>query len=99
MVAVEIIAVCLVDFRCNLSWWAVKPALYFVLIPVASATLAMRSAPRRLVVLATMVNTLLLVGWYQLRRPEEGIVVGWSNPEYVRDIIRSTSGRLLSDTV
>jgi len=88
MVAVGIIAALLVDLRVNLSWWAVKPALYLVFIPLVSAPLAARSPRRGLVVLVGAINALLLLAWYELRRPTEGILVGGSDTEYVLHLMQ-----------
>ncbi len=87
MFVVAILAMLLVEFRPSLSWWGVKPLMYFVLIPVVAATLAMRDQHRFVIVLATAVNTLLLLAWYELRRPLEGILIGGEDPEYVRDML------------
>jgi hypothetical protein len=88
MVAVGIIAALLVDLRVNLSWWAVKPALYLVFIPLVSASLAARIPHRGLVVLVGAINALLLLAWYELRRPTEGILVGGSDTEYVLHLMQ-----------
>jgi hypothetical protein len=88
MVAVGIIAALLMDLRINISWWAVKPALYLIFIPLVSATLAARSPRPRLVVLVGAINALLLLAWYDLRRPTEGILLGGEDVEYVLHIIQ-----------
>ena len=85
MVAVGIIAALLACLRGDISWWAVKPALYLVFIPLVSATLAARSPPRPLIVLVIAINALLLLAWYELRRPTEGFLVGHEDIEYVLD--------------
>jgi hypothetical protein len=87
-VAIGIVAALFADLRVNVSWWAVKPALYLVFIPLVSATLAARSPRRGFVVLVAAMNALLLLGWFELRRPEEGFVCGWRNSEHVLDGIQ-----------
>jgi hypothetical protein len=43
---------------------------------------------RRLIVLVGAINALLLMAWYELRRPTEGILLGWEDTEYVLDSMR-----------
>jgi hypothetical protein len=82
MVAIGIIAALLMDLRVTLSWWAIKPALYVVFIPLVSTTLAARSPHPRLIVLVAAMNALLLLAWYELRRPTEGVLLGGEDVEY-----------------
>ena len=88
MIAVGIIATLCVDFHPSVSWWQVKPILWFLFIPVLSATLAMGNPRRRVIVAVTTLNALLLLAWYELRRPTEGILIGGEDTEYVRHLMR-----------
>jgi hypothetical protein len=87
MVAVAVFAILFVDLRVNYSWWEIKPLLYLVFIPLVSAAIAMREPRRAALLLATAMNISLLVAWYELRRPFEGVVVGGEYPEFVRDLL------------
>ena len=40
-----------------------------------------------MVVIATAVNTVLLLAWIELRRPLEGILIGIEEPEFIRHVI------------
>jgi hypothetical protein len=88
MIAVGIFASLCVDFHPSASWWQVKPILSFLFIPVVSATLAMGNPRRCVIVSVTALNALLLLAWYELRRPTEGFLIGGEDTEYVRHMMR-----------
>jgi hypothetical protein len=87
MIVVAILAILLADLRPSYSWVNFKPILYLLLIPLVSSTLAMRNPHRSVIVVATAVNALLLLAWYELRRPLEGILIGGEYPEFVREVL------------
>ena len=88
MVSVGIIATLCVDFHASVSWWEVKPMLFCLFIPVVSATLAMGNPRRCVIVPVTALNALLLLAWYELKRPMEGIMVGHEDTQCVQDLMR-----------
>jgi len=87
MAAVGVIALLLVDFRVSYSWWAVRPLLYVVLIPLVTAILVHHHPPRSLIVFGVILSALLLLGWYELRRPSEWILVGGDDIDHVHDLL------------
>jgi hypothetical protein len=95
MVVVAIVAASLALPDPVYSWWNVKPLINIAFIPFLSVIFALQNPPRRLILIATVLNALLLLLWFYLKRPMEGFVIGIPYPEHMRYYVINTWSRTI----